>query len=252
VIGQASNDHRRLIPRWRQFGRTAESGELSHEPLLHPGKLRTPLNVGGRAIGRGELTDDLKEKLISWKHQPSIETASELVAAGIVCASEAEAAAAADYLLVHRESATPSNIALADRVIRNLSKSVAGFQEENLVGDDEMGLTLPPQRQNVERMEIAEYRKSLILEPRNPIAWVQMALSYTNLGQNLHAERAMRRALQLAPHDRYVLRSMTRLLVHISRADEAHDLLKRNDRTPHDPWLLASEIATSSIAGQTC
>jgi tetratricopeptide (TPR) repeat protein len=50
------------------------------------------------------------------------------------------------------------------------------------------------------------------------------------------------------PHDRQILRVAARLFLHLDDPERAHDLLKRNDATKSDPWLMAGEIALSSLA----
>jgi len=55
-------------------------------------------------------------------------------------------------------------------------------------------------------------------------------------------------ALQLATTNRFVLRSACRLFVHLDDPERAHEILVKSDRTPHDPWLMAAEIAVGRIA----
>ncbi|MCY4129034.1 MAG: hypothetical protein OXG15_07305 [Gammaproteobacteria bacterium] len=55
--------------------------------------------------------------------------------------------------------------------------------------------------------------------------------------------------MKLANRNRFVLRSSSRLWVHMDRPDKAHGQLVRSPRTKHDPWLLAAEIATAGAAG---
>ena len=60
----------------------------------------------------------------------------------------------------------------------------------------------------------------------------------------------MRVALALAPNDRYVLRSASRLYVHLGDPERAHHLLSRHRRTVSDPWLLAPQIGVADLAGR--
>ena len=59
----------------------------------------------------------------------------------------------------------------------------------------------------------------------------------------------MNTAVLLEPNNRFVLRSAARLWVHIEQEDRAYHVLIKSDRTPHDPWLLAAEIAVGIVAG---
>jgi tetratricopeptide (TPR) repeat protein len=67
----------------------------------------------------------------------------------------------------------------------------------------------------------------------------------------------MRVALGLAPDNRFVLRSFTRLALHLGSTEkldapfEAWERLKRSIRTRHDPWLVAAEIATAMVIGKS-
>lgn len=60
----------------------------------------------------------------------------------------------------------------------------------------------------------------------------------------------MRIALNLAPEDRYVLRSAARLAIHDRRHSDAHDILVNAARTPYEPSLLAVEVSISTLAGR--
>jgi Tfp pilus assembly protein PilF len=86
------------------------------------------------------------------------------------------------------------------------------------------------------------------LYPRDPLAWVELALYQVALGHADAADRSMRTALGLAPHNRHVLRSAARLLLHRNAPDEAHTLIARSPVTKSDPWLLASEISLAEVA----
>ena len=57
-------------------------------------------------------------------------------------------------------------------------------------------------------------------------------------------------AVQLAPDNRFVLRSAGRLWVHLGDPEKAHEIVARSRRTLHDPWLLAAEIALGSIVNR--
>jgi Tfp pilus assembly protein PilF len=56
--------------------------------------------------------------------------------------------------------------------------------------------------------------------------------------------------LQLAPHNRHVLRSASRYYL-AKDVDKAHDLIRLNEATPNDPWLLAAEIAIAELCDRT-
>lgn len=79
---------------------------------------------------------------------------------------------------------------------------------------------------------------------------VELARSYTIAGSNEKARKAILAALQLAPQNRFVLRSAARFFLHIGEADRAHSLLSHAPTIRLDPWILASEIAISDSLGK--
>jgi len=54
-------------------------------------------------------------------------------------------------------------------------------------------------------------------------------------------------ALNLAPDNRYVLRSAVRYYLHRDEGERAFELLYRSPVVPSDPWLAAAELAAASI-----
>lgn len=251
MIGAPKDESRRLIPRWRPLSKTAASGELA-QPLLSSGRLATGATAHTPAKRElRTLTSDFAAKLLTWRHDRSIATASELVSAGLVLGVEDEVFHAADFILGLKNNPFPWVTSIADCVRSVNAEPPTGAGLTVLPIDGGTAPTTPDHRRMLETIEISEQRRRLYVYPRNAIAWLQMALSYSNLGQIQQAQRAFSRALSLAPANRYVLRSGARLLVHLLRPDDANELLRRNKRTPHDPWLLATEIATSSLAGRT-
>lgn len=97
---------------------------------------------------------------------------------------------------------------------------------------------------------IRRLRELLRFAPDNPLALLDFAQLQAAVGKVAAAERSLITALNLAPSNRLVLRTMARFLVHDGRPDEGHRLLNRHVRTPFDPWLMASEVATADAAGR--
>jgi len=98
---------------------------------------------------------------------------------------------------------------------------------------------------------IRRLRQELQLFPRNPHGWVDLSRLYAVSGQNASAERAIEIAVGLGREDRLTLRSATRFYLHIGDSQRALRLLRRSRATERDPWLLAAELATASVAGAT-
>ena len=57
----------------------------------------------------------------------------------------------------------------------------------------------------------------------------------------------MNGAVQLAPHNRFVSRCAARFFVHIGDTSRARKILNNNGWINNDPWLLAAEIAVTSV-----
>lgn len=95
--------------------------------------------------------------------------------------------------------------------------------------------------------EIGRYRALLAENSGRPFCWSELSRNFLIVGEKEKAKRAMNAALQLAKHNRYLCRAATRLFVHVEENDQALHLLRNEPAIKSDPWLLAAEIAVSSI-----
>jgi tetratricopeptide (TPR) repeat protein len=207
------NADRRVVPRWRTFREALETNELT------PAALRTTEAVDGSAF--------VREREVAWAENKTLPFAVDLVSAATVLGSSETARRAAEAIL-ENESETSSSAA-------SLARALLGIEQES-----EGGL------QNV-LAQISELKKKRVSQRRNAFVWTDLARLYVMLGQNKPASRAMRVALTLAPANRFVVRCATRFLLHDRRQEEALQLLQRTERTREDPWLMAAEIAVSSV-----
>jgi tetratricopeptide (TPR) repeat protein len=209
---------RHVVPRWRPLEITINSGELAMP--------RSATEAAAR-----NLSAELIRRLEAWRLRPDTATASEVIETAIVDGFPHEAVRPARVLLQPGTSATNLVREQAQRLLREIG------EVSHLIGEP----------QNAGR-SVARWRSATIAFPRDPLAWVELALSYVTIGKNKSALRAMEVALALAPHDRYVLRSASRLFLHRRDVEQAHDLLRRNPATGTDPWLIAGEIALAGLA----
>lgn len=122
-----------------------------------------------------------------------------------------------------------------------------------LVGDEENS-TAPEGLDSHKR--VADLRRILRANPENPLALLDLAQHQVSVGNGGQAERTVKTALSLSPNSRLVLRTLARLNVHLDKSDkktekvsDALRLIGRHARTPNDPWLMATEIALSDVAG---
>lgn len=224
----AQDLERRLVPRWRFSDTRSYSAEFASDPR----SIRTS------TLDKGYLN----EKLFDWQLNRSIGNAIDLVSCGVSGRWLEEIVPAAEYLVRHEDALSPQVRDLATRAIQLTSTSA--------VADSEKESLLPAATFEGVCLRVSTSRKKLHRDPRNVIAWLDLARAYTILGEREKAVQSIERSLFLAPHHRQVLRSAVRLFVHTQDKDRAHTLLIRNARTRDDPWLIAAEIATAKIAGR--
>lgn len=216
-------ENRRLLPRWRPFREAVASGELGAVRKLAPSSKPHP----------GETF--LTEKREEWQREPSIGLAVDILGSAVVMGRASEFEAVGWWLLTKTEEFAPSVVELANACVASSTGSDPG--------------------QRMRHPEPARLLHSLRLkaqdDPRDAVLHTDLALLHATLGNLAHAKRSMLVAQSLAPTNRFVLRSASRFWVHAGEPDRAHTILRRSDRTRHDPWLLAAELATSSIANKS-
>lgn len=211
------NSERRVVPRWRPFREALANNELSAAVVA-----AAPTFDGGPFMA---------EKESAWLEHKALPFALDLVSAAAVLGESEASKEAAVFILESNPGSSISGQSIARHILGILSP--------------------PPARGISSRSEIIRAVKELksrrLSQMRNAFVWVDLARLYILLDQIESARHTMRVALTLAPTDRFVLRSATRMLLHSKAPDEALHLLRKNSRTPADPWLIAAEIAVSSV-----
>ena len=220
---------RRVIPRWRPFRLTAALGELDSSgeavpQVEHPG---------------GESGAEFRALVEAWEKHRSLSFAADLVGAATVRGNPEPAIEAAQFIVSLGDSAPAGARTLASSVLSTTSATAPTI-------DDDVTEARAVADERALRVQVAALRNKLREGPRNAPLWVDLARTYTLLGQQEPAVQAMRRALALAPESRFVLRSAARLFLHTSEPERAYSLLRLAPATPYDPWLLAAEIAVAS------
>ena len=222
MTGFIPEKDRNVIPRWRPFYITQTLPELhSSKPLL----LIPQETIASTHFAR---------RISEWEKHRTIGHASDLVGTALIEEKLREVTDAIDFLLEDSTKAAP------------LAKNLAAHARNVLDGIEYVPST--PSTQQELRNQVSRLRKLLRKEPKNPIQWVDISRTYANLGQYKQSSHCMDIAMNLAPNNRFVLRSAARLWVHTDQEDKAYHILIRSDRTPHDPWLLAAEIAVGTVA----
>jgi Flp pilus assembly protein TadD len=215
---------RNVIPRWRDFRTTAHLGELdSHK----------------RDVARVDRAD-LSQLIAAWEANPAIPFAGDLISAALVNGVPEVAREASEFVLATGDEASMSLRSLAQHLLTGRDYPVVPrIRDPKFLSVEGSRRPSPA---------IAHARAELGTRPMNAILWMDLAYLYAIRGIPRSAERAIRVAVQLAPSNRFVLRSAARFFVHQNRPGEAHALIRRAPGTRHDPWLLAAEIALSMAA----
>lgn len=220
-----SDQNRRVIPRWRSSSLSASLGEL--------GALRPRADW----IATPDDSERLAARRREWELSPGPTFASDLVGAAFIIGDGSIARDAAKALLETEQSRL--------RLARSVAVALLGEAQERYQSQDlqEESVSLDAQRATIHVV-----RKRLWEDPRNSLLWNDLARAYAALGFPEQALKSMDRALMLAPENRLLLRSAARLYVHIDDPQRANDLLRRSDLVKSDPWIIAAEIATASVA----
>jgi tetratricopeptide (TPR) repeat protein len=214
---------RHLLPRWRKSEAAIWSGEL----LTIPAAVKeAPTDAN---------PDDFENLLQEWQERPSAEVAAELLASGIVLGRFSEISAVAALLASESSDVSPTLRMLAQRVVNRANGRKASVEPTETATDFESI-----------RAAIAATRGRVREWPRNAIAWVDLAYSYSVLGQTQQATRALEIALKLAPENRFVLRSSVRHFADSQDLERGLAILRRAELTRNDPWLMSAEIALAN------
>ena len=206
---------RKVIPYWRSVTFALKSLEL--EPV---NAIKTPITFDERFLER---------RAEEWRENRRLSFALDLMGSAIVYGSYDLAKDAATFILNEGRFISP--------LVRRTAAKVLGDAEEM------KQQSLPPQK-------IGLLRKSLAKFPLNPYYWVDLSLLYAQNGLWKKAERAMKAALQLAPYDRHIIRASVKFWISSPEKESERKysmriLREKKDLVLRDPWLLATEIATS-------
>lgn len=163
-----------------------------------------------------------------WELTPSFSTAADLVSVALTLGRPEIALSAAEFIVQSEDGPLAA---------KRLAKSY---------------LTTKPQHQDATTPQfsplsfhslVRELKSRLISFPRNPLLWSDLAVAYTAVGQNAKAKRAVEISLALAPVDRFILRTASRIFLHEGDGQRAHEVILRAPQVSRDPWLLSAEIA---------
>ncbi len=233
---------RNIIPLWRSYNQTAESGELEYT-----GSRILPIRF-----------DRFGEFLEAWGAKKSVITAADLINASVVSDNTAlpEVLSASEFLLQNSELCSPLALDVAKSLLVQFPKGTViktDSSNTNPTFEDKAKLLLDSltDQETKIRARIGVLRKQLRDFCYNAITYCELSRCYSDLGLNDKARLYMLCAVQLAPHNRYVSRCAARFFVHDNDPARARKILIDNGWMRNDPWLLASEIAVATVMQRT-
>ena len=233
---------RNIIPLWRSYNETAATGELNYT-----GYKETIVRF-----------DRFGEYINAWKSKPCVITAADLINAAVVSDNKSlpEVISAAEYLVHSNQFCSQLTIEVAQTLLDHSSRDdiIEGqsMVTEHSFEDKAKSLiaSLSDQETKI-RARIGLLRKRLSDFCYNAILYCELSRCYSDLGMNEKAKQYMLCAVQLAPHNRYISRCAARFFVHENDPARARKILLDNGWLRNDPWLMASEIAVSSVMQRT-
>ena len=171
-----------------------------------------------------------------WQKNPNIYTAVDLLAEALILKDfkSEDARRAANYLRNQSKTTNPIIRELAGHFLEQPSINIALL----------LDISEPQNRYT----NIANLKKSVRFYHRNSIAWCDMAINYATLGQMDKARSAIEVALNLAPNNRFILRSASRCFLYFKEYDRAVHLLSRSPLYNVDPWITSAGIAIAESA----
>jgi len=211
-----NDESRAIVPQWRAFEHARRTGELD------------PASILDAVQGPSEALQKLHHE---WTASGAMTFASELVAGSLVEGVPEYGRSAATVLA--------SAAASTSRVVDVIVSEVLGTRSRL------------PKRRGPPQEEVHRLRHEVADRLRDPFAWVDLARAYEGSGSNQKADQAMSIALALAPNNRYILRSASRLFQHQGEIEKAHRLVARAPQIRSDPWLLATEMALAGLMGRS-
>ena len=221
-------DKRSAIPRWRNHNLALGSGELS--PLGNKNQI-SPIDFSKAS---------LNEQIFSWNKFGTISHAADLFSSAYTLGIENEFKDVAEFLFQNSNS-------ISNVLIKQIEE-VLSVQDKNLLFIDVKFDFFSDEGKQKTINDISKLRNYLKKEPKNPLAWIELARNHSLLGNFKKSVDCIQTALHVNDtSDRFVLRSASRFFHHLGDNEQAHSIIKKSKNLKIDPWLISSEIAFSSI-----
>jgi len=213
---------RNVIPYWRHFAEAVKLGEVV--------SLKDNISVPVIPI---------MSYIHDWESTHSIATGGDLISAAIMNGQVdlPIVKTVAEYLLERDEELSFHLKHIAQQVL-------LGKRQGNL-SSYSIDALLDNRDDLIRHVRILKHYNSIYSQ--NPVAYVELAFYYSQLGNIEKARDMIEIALRIAPHQRFISRSAARFFMHTGEMDRAHYVLSHNESVKRDPWILASEIAVSTV-----
>ena len=228
-------EERCVIPNWRDYKRTLQLGELGSS---------------NKSFSTLEL--NINRSIHDWKNIKNIGTAADLINSSFVSGIvNQDVKDAIDYVNSDKEKSSSSLLDLGN-ILNGQNSNTNNILNHSLL---EIDINTVEEFQafinNKFLHKLIHRTKKLTREElMNPIIWVELSRLYSIKGNEKKSEKSMLTALHLAPNNRFVLRSASRLFIHIGNYEKALYYLKKSENIKSDPWLISAHIATSSLMGR--
>ncbi|EHM7983044.1 lipopolysaccharide assembly protein LapB [Elizabethkingia anophelis] len=224
-------ENRLLVPNWRDFRRTIKIGEL-----------------GQKNEPKDTFIENENIKL-DWKNNKTIGIAADLLSNSFISNKlySKELEEAIKFIEDNSMDASNSLLSLIHQIkcelypenevsTKVLEKNIQSIEEFNSFFNDKMFNKIISKTKNLARKHLD-----------NAIYWIELARLYTIKGQLKKAEKCITIALNIAPDNRFVLRSATRFFIHTKEEEKAIFYLRKSKRINSDPWLISAHIASSKL-----
>jgi Flp pilus assembly protein TadD len=232
---------RRLIPKWRPVRSTLATQEANplNDKTTSARNVSAELEQASLSLSRspGDL-DEFDRVVALWERSKEPGVLGDILSFSIHAPFQSKVAAIGMRALREGHPVFPAQRFLIQQ-LANTGESALGVEIPSATSEGEPQPFAEPIRQ---------LRSLLRTEPSNALALLDFAQLQAAIGRNDVAERALRTALGSAPNSRLILRTLARFYVHAGDHSRALQEIRRHQRTPHDPWLIASEIALADLA----
>ncbi len=225
--GLGADTERNVVPRWRRsanFAQSAESASLKDRRHIHEPSSESWADVAyqewrqSRQVGL--LADAFSAAVVEGNERRILELASEVLAEGDKISAPLQRIANA--------FSHPQGNASASE-----SATVASLERFS---------------ETIIHRHASVLRKLSRAQPRNAFHWHDLSYALNLLGDEEGAATAMRAAIQVSGSHRLIVRSASRLFLHLGGRREALRVLERAEGISSDPWLLSAHVAISQGA----